>query len=66
MKRPGVLVQTINSFDISFDFFRLIMIFMRVQIGNHHTGNGSSRQSATGGDNGGGSSSGGCETSDEE
>jgi uncharacterized alkaline shock family protein YloU len=41
---------------------------MHVQIGNHHTGNGSSRQtSATGGDGGGGSSSrGGRETSDDE
>jgi hypothetical protein len=59
-------MEKVNLFDISFDFFRLIMIFMRVQIGNH-TGNGSSRQSATGGDNGGGSSSrGGRETSDEE
>jgi hypothetical protein len=44
------------------------MIFMHVQIGNHHTGNGSSRQtSATGGDGGGGSSSRGeRETSDDE
>ena len=62
-----VAMEKVNLFDVSFDFFHLIMIFMRVQIGNHHTGNGSSRQSATGGDNGGGSSSrGGRETSDEE
>ena len=60
-------MEKVNLFDISFDFFHLIMIFMRVQIGNH-TGNGSSRQSATGGgDNGGGSSSGGGrKTSDDE
>ena len=59
-------MEKVNLFDISFDFFHLIVIFMRVQIGNH-AGNGSSRQSATGGDGGGGSSSrGGCETSDDE